>query len=92
MVIYLTASFRQPYLPPGGGPQTRPTKYGGDCSLAKPAAVKALELSADALTTAQPVPKCPKCRAEGYVTKDTAWGIASDCLACGHHEYFSIGD
>ena len=37
-------------------------------------------------------PQCPKCGSGDYTGSDTAWGIAHDCGACGHHEYFSIGD
>ena len=39
-------------------------------------------------------PRCPDCgaRGEAWQVRDTAWGIQSDCAACGYTHYFSLGD
>jgi hypothetical protein len=41
---------------------------------------------------ASPRPRCPKCKSEAYAYTAGAWGDIWDCSACGHHEYYSLGD
>lgn len=41
---------------------------------------------------ASPVPRCSKCQSAEYGSEDSPWGIAWSCRACGHQEYYSIGD
>ncbi|MCW2901568.1 MAG: hypothetical protein JWO67_3833 [Streptosporangiaceae bacterium] len=46
----------------------------------------------EAFTLAGPTPRCHVCKSVNVVHGQTNWGNTFDCLGCGRHEYYSIGD
>lgn len=46
----------------------------------------------DQFNIANPAPRCSQCGSLDVVWTQQAWGDAKDCLDCGNHAFYSIGD